>query len=78
MTYTEVNAIVTGRDPATRTRYAHLVPLFEMMHELFAILNARRRRRGSIDFDLPEPEVLMDESGLIETSSQPSGTWRTA
>jgi ribonuclease R len=66
MTYTEVNAIVTERDAATRTRYAHLVPLFEMMHELFTVLNARRRRRGSIDFDLPEPEVLMDESGLIE------------
>ena len=66
MTYTAVNAILTDRDPATMKRYAELVPFFEMMHELFQILNARRRRRGSVDFDLPEPEVLMDEAGLIE------------
>jgi ribonuclease R len=66
MTYTEVNAILTERDPATRKKYAALVPLFERMHDLFVILNARRKRRGSIDFDLPEAEVVMDESGLIE------------
>src|SRR5215207_4984046 len=66
MTYTEVNAILTERDPATRKKYASLVPLFERMHDLFVILNTRRKRRGSIDFDLPEAEVVMDESGLIE------------
>jgi ribonuclease R len=66
MTYTEVNAILTDRDPATRATYAPLVPLFERMHALFEILHARRRRRGSIDFDLPEAEVLMDDAGLIE------------
>jgi ribonuclease R len=42
------------------------VPLFEMMRELFDILNARRRRRGSIDFDLPETEVILSEYGEIE------------
>ena len=42
------------------------MPLFERMHDLFVILNTRRKRRGSIDFDLPEAEVVMDESGLIE------------
>ena len=66
MTYTEVNAILTERDAATRKKHVALVPLFERMHDLFAILNARRKRRGSIDFDLPEAEVIMDESGRIE------------
>jgi ribonuclease R len=66
MTYTAVNAILTDRDRETMARYEDLVPKFELMHELFKILNTRRRRRGSIDFDLPEPEVLMDEQGLIE------------
>jgi ribonuclease R len=66
MTYTAVNAILTDRDPQTMAEYAALVPLFELMRELFEILNLRRRRRGSIDFDLPEAEVVMDESGLIE------------
>jgi ribonuclease R len=66
MTYTAVNAILSDRDRETMARYEELVPRFELMHELFRILNTRRRRRGSIDFDLPEPEVLMDERGLIE------------
>jgi ribonuclease R len=66
MTYTEVNAILAERDPAARTKYARLVPLFEQMHDLFVILNTRRTRRGSIDFDLPEAEVVMDEAGRIE------------
>jgi len=66
MTYTEVNAILTDRDPDTRKQYAPLVPLFERMHDLFGILNARRRRRGSIDFDLPEAEVILGDAGSIE------------
>jgi ribonuclease R len=66
MTYTAVNAILTDRDADTIARYTELVPLFEQMHELFEILNARRRRRGSIDFDLPETEVILSEYGEIE------------
>jgi ribonuclease R len=66
MTYTAVDAILTARDPATRQQYAALVPKFELMHELFAILNARRKRRGSIDFDLPEAKVLISETGAVE------------
>ncbi len=66
MTYTAVNAILTEADKASIARYATLVPTFELMRELFDILNARRRRRGSIDFDLPEPKVVLDEEGLVQ------------
>jgi ribonuclease R len=66
MTYTDVNAIIADHDPAVMRRYESLVPMFEMMRELFDILNARRRRRGSIDFDLKESEVILDEAGLVE------------
>ena len=66
MTYTDVNAILTDRDEQTMARYVELVPMFELMRELFEILNARRRRRGSIDFDLPETEVVLSELGEIE------------
>jgi ribonuclease R len=65
MTYTAVDAILTQKDAATRERYAGLVPLFELMGELFEVLNARRRRRGSIDFDLPENELVLDEAGRV-------------
>lgn len=66
MTYTAVNAVLTDAQAPERARYADLVPLFQQMHELFKILNARRRRRGSIDFDMPEPEVILDAAGQIE------------
>jgi ribonuclease R len=66
MTYTAVNAILTERDAEVMRQYRELVPMFELMHELFAILHQRRRRRGSIDFDLPEAEVVLTEEGQIE------------
>jgi ribonuclease R len=66
MTYNEVNAILTDRDPALLKKYARLVGMFETMQELFKILNGRRKRRGSIDFDLKEPEIILDDEGLVE------------
>jgi ribonuclease R len=66
MTYTAVNGILTDRDPALRREYAPLLPMFEAMRDLFQILNSARRRRGSIDFDLNEAEVVMDEAGMVE------------
>jgi ribonuclease R len=66
MTYTAVNGILTDRDPALMTQYEPLVPMFEQMRELFQILNDARRRRGSIDFDLNEAEVIIDEGGVVE------------
>ena len=66
MTYTAVNAILSERDEAAMNHYRDLLPMFERMRELFEILNARRRRRGSIDFDLPEAEVILTELGQIE------------
>jgi len=65
MTYTDVNAILTDRSSETMARYEALAPQFTLMHELFEILNARRRRRGSVDFDLPEPEIILDTEGMI-------------
>jgi ribonuclease R len=66
MTYTDVNAILTDRDPALTQKYAPLVPMFETMRDLFQILNGRRKRRGSIDFDLKEPEIVLDDEGMVE------------
>ena len=66
MTYTEVNAVLEG-DAAMRKRYAPLVAQFEMMRDLSLILNRKRERRGSIDFDLPEPVIEFDEFGLMKS-----------
>jgi ribonuclease R len=66
MTYTDVNAILTDRDPERLERYAALLPIFERMRDLFEVLHARRRRRGSIDFDLKESEIVLDDAGMVE------------
>ena len=66
MTYTDVNAILTDRNAVLIERYRALVPMFESMGELFRILNADRRRRGSIDFDLNETQLIMDSGGAVE------------
>ncbi len=66
MTYTAVNAVLEG-DAAMRERYAPLVASFELMRELALILNRKRQRRGSIDFDLPEAVIEFDELGLMKS-----------
>jgi ribonuclease R len=66
MTYTDVSAVLAG-NTVLRQRYATLVATFEMMRELALILNRKRERRGSIDFDLPEPIIEFDEHGLMKS-----------
>jgi ribonuclease R len=65
MTYTNVNLILEG-DVGLRQRYHKLVDVFELMRELAMVLNRKRVRRGSIDFDLPEPVIEFDEHGLMK------------
>ncbi len=66
MTYTDVNAVLEG-DVGARKRYASLVDLSVSMRDLALILNRKRERRGSIDFDLPEPVIEFDEFGLMKS-----------
>ncbi|WP_420489878.1 ribonuclease R [Neobacillus drentensis] len=63
MTYYDVNMILAEQDEETRARYESLVPMFEMMEELAAILRNKRMNRGAIDFDFKESKVLVDEEG---------------
>ncbi|MCU1272290.1 MAG: RNAse [Acidobacteriaceae bacterium] len=66
MTYTAVKAVLEG-DESFQAKYAGLVKNFELMRELAMILNRKRERRGSIDFDLPEPMIEFDELGLMKS-----------
>jgi ribonuclease R len=65
MTYTAVHGILQG-DSELRKRYAPLVGNFELMRDLAKILNRKRQKRGSIDFDLPEPVIEFDENGMMK------------
>ncbi len=64
MTYTAVNAVLQNEAAAT-AQYARLADHFRVMRDLAVILNARRARLGSIDFDLPEQVIQFDEAGLM-------------
>ena len=74
MTYTQVHAILSG-DVETRAQFEPLVPEFERMHELAQILNRKRDRRGSIDFDLPEPIIEFDEFGAMKAVTRAERNW---
>jgi ribonuclease R len=66
MTYTAVNAVIEG-EAAARSEYATQIEHFERMRDLAMILNRKRKRRGSIDFDLPEPVIEFDELGMMKS-----------
>ena len=74
MTYTQVQAILDSGtdaaptvDKAVRAEFADLYLHFERMYELALKLNAKRHRRGSIDFDLPEPVIEFDPEGNMQS-----------
>ena len=62
MTYDDVNRIFDG-DEALTKKYSDIVPMLNEMRGLMGILNARRVKRGSIDFDLDEAKIVLDASG---------------
>jgi ribonuclease R len=66
MTYTTVKKILVDQEEKERKRYDYLLRDFELMGELCNILKSKRMKRGSLDFDLPEPEVLLDIQGNPE------------
>ena len=82
MTYPQVQAILdsstdtaTDADKAVREHFAELVPRFEQMYELALKLNAKRHRRGSIDFDLPEPVIEFDPDGNMQSIVRSERGW---
>lgn len=63
MSYTSVKKILEEHDETECREYEELVPMFELMRELAAILRKKRMKRGSIDFDFPETKIILDEKG---------------
>jgi ribonuclease R len=74
MTYTQVQSIL-DKDETARNQFAPLVPEFERMEKLSLLLNHKRNRRGSIDFDLPEPVIKFDSNGLMESIVRSERKW---
>ncbi len=66
LTYTAVYRILHDHDESLRQQYESLLPSLELMQELSEQLLQKRIRRGSLDFDLPEPEIVLDIQGNVE------------
>jgi len=60
LTYTIVKKMLVDEDPELRINLKHLLPSLEWMASLSQELRRRRLKRGAIDFDLPEPEVILN------------------
>lgn len=63
MTYTAVREILEDKTPALLEEYSDFIDMFENMNKLRQILGAKRKKRGSVNFDLPESKIILDEEG---------------
>lgn len=66
LTYTLVKQIIVDQDAAICAQNSLLVPMLMEMKELALMLMSMRKLRGSIDFDLPEPEIIIGLTGQTE------------
>ena len=66
LTYTIVKQIIVDEDLELADKYRPVSPMLREMKELALILMAMRKKRGSIDFDLPEPEIIIGLTGQTE------------
>ena len=62
LTYEEALKLIVG-DPMLENKYPYLVEPLRLMEDLYRILSRKRWEKGSIDFDLPESEVVVNEFG---------------
>ncbi|MBT3181134.1 MAG: ribonuclease R [Deltaproteobacteria bacterium] len=65
MTYTAVKQILVEKDENVIEQNKDIISQLETMERCFSYFRKERIRRGSIDFDLPEPEILIDMQGDI-------------
>ena len=66
LTYTYVKKILVDGDADLEDRFRHILPSLELMARLSQELRQRRMERGAIDFDLPEPEIILNLQGETE------------
>ena len=63
LTYGQVKQAILDKEPDARKKIEHVLPMLELAEELARKINKLRSARGSLDFDLPEPEIFFDAQG---------------
>lgn len=66
LTYNQVHAMIEKGDTQVRERFKTLVPQLEHLYELFNTLQKARKKRGAIDFDMPETKIVYGRNRKIE------------
>jgi ribonuclease R len=66
LTYTWVRKILVDGETELREKFSPLLPSLDLMADLCQKLRRKRIARGAIDFDLPEPEVILNLQGETE------------
>jgi ribonuclease R len=65
-TYNEVAAILTNTRGPEAQRRRDLVPHLVHLHEVYRALLKQRAKRGAVDFETTETQIVCDDSGRIE------------
>ena len=64
MVYGDVSDIIEHHDEALMKKYEALCPMIFAMDELAGILRDKRMKGGSLDFDIDESYIELDENGV--------------
>ena len=65
MTYTNVNKMIAGDEWALK-EYAPIKDMVMEMLELSKLIREVKHKRGSIDFDIPEIKLVLNEKGKVD------------
>ncbi len=66
LTYTETSQILEDNDSELRQKYAPVIDNLEALYGLYQTLKSAREKRGVMDFDRIESQILFNENGKID------------
>jgi ribonuclease R len=66
LTYTQVAAMLADPHGREAKQYAHVLPHIRNLHTLFQTLLTAREKRGAIDFETVETQMIFNDQGKIE------------
>lgn len=66
LTYEQANAMLVEQDTALQQHYAKAYPSLQQLYQVFQVLLAARNKRGAIDFETVETQIVFSDQRKIE------------
>jgi ribonuclease R len=66
LTYGQVNEILESKKSPLRNKFSNVVENIDFLYGLYKTLRISRQKRGVMDFDRIESQILFDDKGKIE------------